>query len=181
MKKKVKIFSMVVVTILIIGIYLFLCLNYFLYPLKYKDNILNYSQKYNLKPELVASLIYAESKFDANAISNKGAKGLMQIMPQTAMWICIKLNEEYKEENLFDADYNIKLGTYYLSYLSEKFEDVVVILCAYNAGEGVVNSWLKDKNYSSDGKTLDYIPFKQTREYTQKVINNLKRYEKKFN
>ena len=90
------------------------------------------------------------------------------------------MNIEYKEEYLFEADYNIKLGTYYLAYLENKFEDTTVVLCAYNAGEGVVQGWLNNIQYSKDGKTIDVIPYSQTEAYTQKVLNSLKIYEKKL-
>ena len=79
-----------------------------------------------------------------------------------------------------NPDYNIKLGTYYLAYLSNKFNDTTVVLCSYNAGEGVVKSWLNDTKYSKDGKTLDYIPYKQTQNYVQNVIQGLDIYAKKL-
>ena len=180
MKKKATIISIVIVTILVIGIYLFLCIGYILYPIRYKDSIITYSQEYDVEKSLVASVINAESSFNTKAVSSKGAIGLMQLMPTTAKWLADKLNIEYKEEYLFEADYNIKLGTYYLAYLENKFNDTTVVLCAYNAGEGVVQNWLNNKDYSKDGKTIEVIPYSQTRAYTQKVIKGLEIYEKKL-
>lgn len=180
MKKKVGVISIILITILVIGIYLFLCLGYVLYPIKYKESIFNYSQEYNIDKELIASIINAESSFKTDAISKKGAIGLMQLMPSTAQWIADKLDIQYNDELLYNPDYNIHLGTYYLSYLKRKFNDTTVILCAYNAGEGVVKNWLNNTNYSKDGKTLHYIPYYQTRAYTKKVIDSLKIYAKKL-
>ena len=148
--KKAGVISIIFVTIAIVGIYLFLCLSYILYPIKYKDTILLYSSKYNIKSNLIASLINAESSFNSDAVSKKGAIGLMQIMPSTAQWLAGKLEIEYSEDLLFDPDYNIKIGTFYLAYLSTKFSDTKTMLCAYNAGEGVVLKWLEDEEYSKD-------------------------------
>ena len=178
--KKAGIISIIFVTIAIVGIYLFLCLSYIFYPIKYKDTILLYSEEYNIESNLIASLINAESSFNADAISNKGAIGLMQLMPQTAKWLAEQLDIEYTDEKLFDPEYNIRLGVYYLSYLSEKFRDTRTILCAYNAGEGVVRGWLKNSEYSSDGKTLDVIPYAETKAHVEKVEKGLKIYEKKL-
>ena len=75
---------------------------------------------------------------------------------------------------------NIKIGTYYLSYLIEKFNDLKVAICAYNAGEGTVSSWLSNSNYSRDKKTLETVPYKETANYLEKVLRNLKVYQKKF-
>lgn len=180
MKKKLGWISVILVTILIIGIYLFLCLGYFLYPIKYKDSIYQYATEFNVKKEVIASVINAESKFDEDAISYRGAIGLMQIMPKTAQWLAEKLNIEYSEELLFEPDYNIKLGTYYVSYLQDKFSNLQVVLCAYNAGEGVVKEWLNNEEYSNNGETLDYIPYEETRNYVKKVMSNIKIYSKKL-
>ena len=151
-----------------------------MYPLKYKNYIISYANEYNVDCALVASMINVESGFDKNAISQKGAKGLMQITDKTAIWLCEKLKEGYEPQKLFDAEFNIKLGTYYMSYLLEKFKDTDTALASYNAGEGTVKVWLENKSYSLDGKTLDSIPYKETDEYVKKVHNNLKRYQKKL-
>ena len=148
------------------------------YPLYYKASIKNYCQQYNLQPELIASIINTESSFDQNATSSKGAIGLMQIMPSTAFWICKKNQIELiSTQQLYDPDTNIKIGCLYLSYLIDKFENIDNALYAYNAGEGTVKTWLLNKNYSSDGKTLNNIPYPETENYTKKIYNNLKLYK----
>ena len=180
MNKKLGIVFIICASILVVGIYAFLAYNYFTYPLKYTESIYNYSIQYNVKPEFIASVINSESSFNKDAVSKKGAVGLMQLMPTTAEWLAQKLNTDYSYQLLTNPDYNIKLGTYYLAYLSNKFNDTTVVLCSYNAGEGVVKSWLNDTKYSKDGKTLDYIPYKQTQNYVQNVIQGLDIYAKKL-
>ena len=166
--------------VLIFVIYCYVAVMHFLYPINYKEQIIEYSNEYNLSKELVASLINAESSFNKDAVSNRGAKGLMQIMPSTASWLAEKLNIEYSEEMLFQSDYNIHLGTYYLRYLTNKFEDTTVVLCAYNAGEGVVSEWLANTQYSDNGKTLKSIPYPSTRAYVKKIFDGLRIYTKKL-
>ena len=75
---------------------------------------------------------------------------------------------------------NIIYGCKYLKYLLNKFEDINTTLCAYNAGETRVRTWLKS-NYSTDGKTLNFIPFEETRKYVNKIQKNMKFYKKYFN
>ena len=180
MKKNVGIITIIVVAVVILVIYLFLCLGAYLYPLKHIEIIEKYSTQYSVDKSLIASVINVESGFDENAVSPKGAKGLMQITDKTAIWLCEKLGEEYEEDKMFDADFNIKLGTFYLSYLLEKFENLDTALASYNAGEGTVKAWLVSSEYSNDGITINNIPYKETQNYVEKVHMNMTRYEKKF-
>lgn len=180
MSRKAKLITMILVSVAILGIYLFLCMGYVLYPIKYQENIETYCEEYSVDKTLIASLINVESHFNENAVSVKGAKGLMQIMPMTAKWLAEKLDIEYSDDKLFDADFNIKIGTYYIHYLSTKFKDEEVMLCAYNAGEGTVRTWLNDAKYFTDGETLNQIPYKETKEYIEKIAKNKKIYNKKM-
>lgn len=134
----------------------------------------------DLQPELIASIINAESSFNPNATSSKGAVGLMQILPSTAIWICNK--EKIKYENLqsfYEPELNIKIGCLYFKYLLNKFGDINTALCAYNAGEGTVKTWLLNNDYSADGKIIqeNKIPFSETKNYTKKVHDGLKVYQ----
>ena len=151
-----------------------------MYPIKYIEHIETYCQKYNLDKSLVASVINVESGFDANAISSKGAKGLMQITDNTAVWLCERLKKEYSAEKMFEPEFNIQLGCYYISYLLEKFDCLDSALAAYNAGEGTVRRWLGEIDCSKNGITIDYIPYKETRDYVQRVHKLLIKYQKKF-
>ena len=167
-----------------------------LYPLKYKEYVLEYSSLYdNLDPFLVYSVIKAESGFNPNATSYKNARGLMQITDDTSIWIAEKMKiENFKIENLYDPKTNIKMGCWYLNNLMEEFmyedgvyiseeeaEKIKLVLAAYNAGRGNVALWLKDKKFSSSGRTLEVIPFKETERYVEKVLNYYQIYQKLYN
>ena len=129
---------------------------------------------------LVASVANVESNFNQEAISNKGAVGIMQLMPSTAEWLAGKIGEDYDSQSLLNGEYNIKLGCYYLSYLIQYFGNEKVGLCAYNAGQGNVSSWLKNEKYSKDGKTLTKIPFEETKNYLNKVYKNYNYYKNRY-
>ncbi len=152
----------------------------YFYPMTYSDEIIKYSELNNVDSALVASVINTESGFNRNSKSSKGALGLMQLMPSTAQWIASKLNLEYKEKDLFNVEYNINLGSYYLNYLINYFGDEKLGLCAYNAGQGNVSNWLKDETYSNDGKSLIKIPYKETENYLNKVYKNYHYYKNKY-
>jgi soluble lytic murein transglycosylase len=158
------------VVVVVCSVFIFL-FNFVLYPLKYKNVIIKYSNQYQIETALIASIICNESSFNAGVTSKKGAVGLMQLMPSTAEWLCNFVDEVYEEKKLYQPEFNIKLGTYYLKYLTDKFKDVDVAVVAYNAGEGTVVGWLKDKKYSEDGKSLKLIPYKESSRY----LTNVKR------
>jgi Soluble lytic murein transglycosylase and related regulatory proteins (some contain LysM/invasin domains) len=149
------------------------------YPLKYADYIQKYSVEYKLDPYLVSALIKAESNYKNEAKSHKSANGLMQITGGTGEWIAAKMKiNGYSNELLYNPEINIKMGCWYLNNLREEFgEDIHLVLAAYNAGRGNVKSWLEDKNYSKDGKTLDYIPYKETDQYIKKIETNYNIYK----
>lgn len=152
----------------------------FLYPLKYKIQIIEASEKYQLPTHLIASIVLTESSFDKNAISKKGAVGLMQILPSTAKWVCELKGDKYDQEKLNEVSYNLDIGCYYLKYLINKFESVDTAIVAYNAGEGNVSSWLKNQSLSSDGVTLISIPYKESNNYLKKVKQTQKIYKDRF-
>ncbi|MBQ9792083.1 MAG: lytic transglycosylase domain-containing protein [Clostridia bacterium] len=140
------------------------------YQVKYNDIILKYAKIYNLDSNVVLAVIKTESNFNASAKSKVGAMGLMQIMPDTAKEIAFKLKEDYVYEMLYDVDTNIEYGCYYIRYLLNMFdEDYNLAIASFNAGFSNVKMWLKNVEYSMDGKNLTYIPFKETREYVKKV------------
>ncbi len=146
----------------------------YILPTKYTDIIEEYSKKYNIENELVYAVINAESRFNKNAVSNKGAIGLMQIMPETGEWLAKKMGiEDFSQEMLYEPNVNVQIGCYYLGYLIEKFEDERLALCAYNAGSTNVYRWLANDKYSIDGY-VHTIPFKETDKYVKK-INILKK------
>lgn len=179
LKKFRKIFKFVFALIFIF-VLLNLIISYinYIFPVKYENLIEKYSLEYGLDKNLVFAVVNVESRFDENAVSKKGATGLMQLMPETADWIAKKaIFEDYREEDLKIPSENIKLGCWYLSYFIEKYNNLDLALASYNAGRGNVLKWLKDERYSQDGKTLDTIPFKETDNYIKKVTFIKKGYE----
>lgn len=180
MKKKLilSLISCAIAVILIITlIYLFFEIKY---PLIYEDDIRANATKNNLETSFVAAIINTESGFNKDAKSPRGAEGLMQIMPKTAVFVAKKFNIDFEDNNLFDAQKNIEIGCQYLRYLFDKFGDKRTVLFAYNSGEGNVATWLKVDDFSSNGTTLLNCPYAETNEYVKKVIKAQKYYKKKI-
>lgn len=149
------------------------------YPRKYEELIDRYAEEYALDPARVLAVIYCESSFRPDAVSSAGAMGLMQIMPETGAWIAEKLNEPgYEQGRLFDPETNIRYGCWYLNYLDGRFDgDLTKATAAYHAGGGKVDQWLADVAYSTDGETLENIPFKATNAYVRHVRQVYEKYK----
>ncbi|HHY91392.1 MAG TPA: lytic transglycosylase domain-containing protein [Clostridiales bacterium] len=150
-----------------------------LYPVHYEGIVRKYANEYDLDPYLIFSIIKVESKFYEKAQSPKNARGLMQISPVTGQWASKELGiSDYTEDLLFVPNVNIRIGCWYLDKLRKEFKgDWALILAAYNGGSGNVAKWLKDPEYSHDGKTLKKIPFSETKAYIEKVEKNYKIYK----
>ena len=157
-----------------------------IYPLKYKDYVVKYSSLSGLDdPNLVFSVIKAESGFESDATSRSNARGLMQITDSTGVWAAEKMGlQDFRVENLYDPETNIRIGCWYLKNLIEEFEDynyndrINLALASYNAGIGRVKLWLEDKDLSSTGERLDKIPYEETDTYVRRVNNYYAVYKK---
>ena len=156
------------------------CYYSYFYPFDYREIIVVNAEKYGVDAELVASIINVESSYNPYARSNKGALGLMQVLPSTAEWIAGRLGRDASSIDLFEPSINIQFGTYYIAYLINYFGDENLAICAYNAGMGNVKKWLRVAEYSSDGENLDKIPFKETKKYLKSVQKNVRIYKNKF-
>jgi len=152
------------------------------YPLMYDEIVSKYCEVYDVDRYLVHSIIRTESFFKTDAVSNKGALGLMQIMPDTGKWIADELNlENFTKEDLLDCEKNIMMGVWYLDYLLGRFDyNVETTIAAYNAGPTIVSKWLNDNSLSSDGENLTNIPFDETKKYREKVSNAYSMYLKLY-
>lgn len=162
MKKLIKfIIKLFIIIFLVELVYL-----YFI-PKKYDDIIDKYSSEYNVDRSLVKAVIFKESRFKETAVSSKGAIGLMQLMPSTALWLMNKLKiEDYKIES---ADNNIRLGTYYLSHLMNLMDsDEEHALLAYNAGPENAKRWVNSEGYSKEDMD-NYVDFNETRKYVREI------------
>lgn len=151
-----------------------------LYPLKYTEFVEVYSKENNLSEDFVYAVIKCESSFKKDAVSSVGARGLMQIMPDTFDWIKGRLKDSIEYDDMFNEKDNIRYGCHLYGYLMKKYESEELAVAAYHAGMGNVDKWLSDKEYSSDGKTLDNIPFPSTKKYVTKVIETKKIYQKLY-
>ena len=182
------------IVILIIIIILFLLFGVFhihekilkiIYPKEYNEYVEKYSTLYNVDENLVYAVIKAESNFNIDANSSKGAKGLMQIMEETAKDINKKIdnpvNETEISSKLSESDYNINLGTKYLSVLIEKYGNIEIALTAYNAGIGTVDNWIENGTLNADGSNIEKIPYKETNNYVRKIIRDYKIYKQLYN
>ena len=146
------------------------------YPQTYSEYVNNYAEEYDVDPLLIYAMIKAESNFNVNAKSHNGAKGLMQLMENTA----VEVSKE-KEIDLYDPEINIKLGTYYFSQLLDKYDyQIGIALAAYNAGMGNVNTWLERGTIRADGSDLENIPYKETNMYVRKILNSYEMYKELY-
>ena len=144
----------------------------------YREQIISSAKEFGIEPNYLAAIIKTESSFNSRAVSSEDARGLMQIMPETGVWIAHQLNLElYHEEQLFDPAVNIRMGAWYITDLEHEFSgNKIIALAAYNGGRGNVNQWLREDKISADLTDIDSIPFPETRNFVNKVLKNYKIY-----
>jgi soluble lytic murein transglycosylase len=147
----------------------------FTLPLRHEDIIRQQAAEKDVPADLIAAVIYNESRF-RDQTSNAGARGLMQITPGTAKVIeALSGGQTFESEDLADPDINIRYGTFYLRYLIEKFgQNDVAALAAYNAGETNVAAW------GGGDLQVDQIPFPETREYVENVLDKREEYARHY-
>ena len=147
------------------------------HPIKYENYVEHYSRDNGLDKYLVYAVIKTESRFDPGAVSNVGARGLMQIMEETFDWIKYRLgDEETVYDDMFEPEENIRYGAYLIDYLVDYFGDTDAAVAAYHSGIGAVSEWLTDSNCSQDGKTLYNIPSSTAAHYVNKINKALATY-----
>ena len=142
------------------------------FPLQYSSQIKSNASSQNLEPALIFGLIRQESMLDPKAMSAVGARGLMQLMPETAKEIASNLNDPWQTDNsLFVPDINIRYGTYYFKKLLTRFDGhFALAIAAYNAGPNRISKWLPtDRSLPAD-IWVETIPFKETRKYVSSVL-----------
>ncbi|MBQ8171409.1 MAG: lytic transglycosylase domain-containing protein [Oscillospiraceae bacterium] len=140
------------------------------HPIGYGSYVEKYAAEYGIDKYLVYAVIKTESSYDHRAVSNVGARGLMQIMEDTFDWIKFRMGDEETEySDMFDPEVNIRYGCFLLGFLYEEFGNIDAAMAAYHAGRGAVNGWLSDSEYSRDGVHLDKIPIRDTAHYVDKI------------
>lgn len=145
--------------------------------INYQGQINEYSDKYNVDPLLTASIVKVESDFDNDAQSHQGAKGLMQLLDETAKHSAEVIGEDYYPDKLNDIDYNLKLGVGYYNYLYNYYNNKELALAAYNGGVGNVDKWIDQGILDKDNPDISKIPFDETRQYVTKVMANYEVYK----
>ena len=153
------------------------------HQVKYRSEIEYYAALNRIDPAYVAAIIKQESDYDPRAVSRVGAMGLMQFMPDTFDWVAPNCGLSRTDtQAVYQPENAIKMGCYYLRFIVNKLssDDPILVACAYHAGWGNVNSWLK--KYSTDGKhlTIAQIPTDDTRYYARKVLNSYAIYQQYY-
>ena len=178
--KKLIIFAAIVVVIVVFLIFARNPILKIIYPRTYEEAVLIYSEEYGVDDNLILALIKAESNFDANAISNRNAIGLMQLMEETAKDVAnqngIELDDENIEQELCDVYKNVQIGTCYIAALLKRYENKEIALAAYNAGIGTVDNWIDKGIIKADGSDIENIPYKETNYYVRKILRDYEFY-----
>ena len=157
-----------------------------LYPIKYEYYVESSAKEFGVDVCLVYGVIRTESGFDPNAVSQAGAIGLMQLMPETFTWLQ-NYRTDFMPEKLLDSselykpDVNIEYGTYLLRYLLDHYDgDVSLAIIAYNAGYGNVDNWLADGTIPKSGVTSANVPFTETANYLDRVTEAMEKYRELY-
>jgi soluble lytic murein transglycosylase len=152
------------------------------YPFPYFREIAKWSNERQLNSLLVTALMRQESRFESKIKSVAGATGLMQVMPDTGKWIAPKINLDPKQIDLEDPNTNIKLGTWYLDYTHQKYNNnSLLAIASYNAGPGNVSKWLQTLATKDPDEFVEEIPFNETRNYVRQVFGNYWNYLRLYN
>jgi soluble lytic murein transglycosylase len=129
------------------------------YPLEYEQLVRRNARAYEVDPTLIAAVIYAESRFEPRVVSDAGAIGLMQLLPETGEWIAARTGgERFRVRDLYNPRINVRYGSYYLGELLDKYDgNVRIALAAYHAGQGNADRWLADDGAIGFPDTAQYV------------------------
>ena len=155
-------------------------------PTEYQALIYEKAVKYNLDPAFVAAIMLNESSFRPEATAaSTGARGLMQMMDETAEWIYGKLDMTggYDFDDMYNPQINAEFGCWYLNYLSGQFYgDPILVAAAFHAGQGEVRNWLNTSEYSRDGRSirLEEMIDGRTKQYVRRVLDDFAAYKRLY-
>jgi soluble lytic murein transglycosylase len=151
------------------------------YPRPYSDTVASAAAEFNVDPLLIWAVMREESRFDPEALSYAGARGLMQITPTTQTFIAEQLGQYISPGDAFLPQPNIRMGAWYLHYLTTYFKgDIDLAIMAYNGGAASVESWQKDPMVSNRDDLLRWIGFGETREYLERVSLSYRVYQELY-
>ena len=157
------------------------------YPLLKAPALAGGAGKSTVEAPLVLAMVRQESAFNPRAASGAGARGLMQLLPRTAYTVARRLKVPYSRSRLTsDFRYNLRLGQAYIAGLVKKYDgSYVLALAAYNAGPSQANKWMRNNGDPRDQSVdiidwIEMIPFDETRNYIQRVLENLQVYRRRL-
>jgi len=152
-----------------------------LFPRPYWNDLKRFASANALDPYMVASLIRQESEFNPNAVSNKNALGLMQLLPKVGKGVAKQQKlKHFSAPQLFTPAVNLQLGTKYFRSMIDEFGGFEYALAAYNAGDDRVHDWQSQGKYRDVQEFVESIPFTQTREYVQAIMRNANVYRQLY-
>lgn len=181
MLKKLLIFAFFVICMYIIVMAI---LRLVFYPIKYKEEVERAAENYSVDPYIIYSVIKQESNFKADASSNKGASGLMQLLPATAEEVAVSMNSiDEASFDIYDAETNIYIGVKYLSELIQRYDgNLYIAIAAYNAGMGNVDKWYEKpySQYDTIDEVIEKIEYKETKTYVINIVNYYNMYKRLY-
>jgi soluble lytic murein transglycosylase len=151
------------------------------YPRPYSATVAAAAAEFDVDPLLVWAAMREESRYDPEALSPVGARGLMQVMPPTQTWIAEQLGEDISPGDAFTPEANIRMGAWFFHFLLDYFDgDLDLVIAAYNAGAASVDGWQADPLVSNRDDLLRWIGFGQTREYLERVSLSYRVYQELY-
>jgi len=149
------------------------------YPQAYKSSVDEAAKKLAIPSDWIWSIMRAESNFRADVSSPVGAKGLMQLMPNTARQVASLMGmDDFDLPSITKPHVNIQLGSRYLQRLAKKFDNQLPLVAAgYNAGPHRVENWLSLFGNLEFDEFIEHIPFLETRNYVKRVTSNYMIYQ----
>ncbi len=150
------------------------------YPLTFLDRIRQAADGHPVNPLLVAAVAREESSFNPNAVSRVGALGLLQVMPETGIWVADQIGiPSFTPRLLMDPEINLRIGSWYLAHLSRQCGgDVICVAASYNAGPDAVDRWRRDFGNRPPDEFVERIPFAETRFFVKRVTASYREYER---
>ena len=171
-----------IVLVLLIILLNFKNIQKLIYRQDYAEYVEKYAKENNVDPLLIYAIIKAESNFDNDAVSSRGAAGLMQLMDETAEEVATNEAIEYvSNDSLHNPETNIRIGVKYFADLMEIFQNESVALAAYNAGMGTVQTWIDEGIIKADGSDIENIPYNETNMYVRKILKDYDIYRQLYN
>lgn len=152
------------------------------FPLAHQNLVLKHAKRSRINPAWAFAIIRQESAFTADARSHAGALGLMQLMPRTARQVARSMRlKRPRHHDILNIKTNVRLGVRYLKKVNDRFDgQIVLATAAYNAGGHRVKQWLPENGVIPADVWVELVPFKETREYLQRVMAYMVIYEKRL-